>query len=503
MWYTPWIEVIRSSLAGAVSSPADGSGGAAADSGWLGRGPAGSSVGFCGNFTSAERIESTAAIRSAIAASGAVTLAPVLVGMLVFWVIFLGFAAAAVEMAGLPVVTELIGRLAAYVPSLIAAAALLLVGIVIARSAKTAVTRAARNARITQSSALGSVVYGLIVVIAIVVALEQLGVNGRVLELTIAVTVGSALAAVALAFGFGAQGSVANMIAARYAAKLCRVGQSIRIDGVEGIVMEIVPTAVILETMDGTVAVPAVKFQESTVVLPRGRPEMDATLLLAIRFAIDHPLAAARRLETVESTKCGHLLSQLTPGQGAAVLCHMAPAKAAKVLASVDRDQWVNPSYPCFRPDRRSQFSRRWTEVNRARVLESLAAGVAGRISRLLRYPEGSVGAIMDPPSLRAVGYEGEDVCERASDHRLPYVYLVDVSSVWGAWSTAKISRLQRRRGSGVIDRHHQVVRVPAGAPAAAVRGHESWREFEALPVVDGGESLRGSAPPQGPSRGS
>ena len=268
MWYTPWIEVIRSSLAGAVAHLPTVAGALLLILvGWvaarLGRRWASAATSRL-----LKRIESTAAIRSAIAASGAVTLAPVLVGMLVFWVIFLGFAAAAVEMAGLPVVTELIGRLAAYVPSLIAAAALLLVGIVIARSAKTAVTRAARNARITQSSALGSVVYGLIVVIAIVVALEQLGVNGRVLELTIAVTVGSALAAVALAFGFGAQGSVANLIAARYAAKLCRVGQSIRIDGVEGIVVEIVPTAVILETMDGTVAVPAVKFQESTVVLP-------------------------------------------------------------------------------------------------------------------------------------------------------------------------------------------------------------------------------------------
>ncbi len=267
MWYTPWIEVIRSLVASVIAHlPTVAGALLLVFAGWV-------AAKLFRRWASAatsrllKKLEPTAAIQGEFEASGAVTVAPVLVGMLVFWVIFLGVAAAAVEMIGLPVVTDLIGRLAAYVPNLVAAAAMLLGGLVVARLARTAVTRAARDARIAQGPALASVLHGLIVVIAIVVALEQLGINGRVLELTIAVTVGSALAAVALAFGFGARGSVANIIAARYAAKLCRVGQSIRIDGVEGIVMEIGSTAVILETVDGTVAVPAVRFQESTVVL--------------------------------------------------------------------------------------------------------------------------------------------------------------------------------------------------------------------------------------------
>ncbi len=267
MWYTPWIEVIRSSVSVAVGYlPTVAGSLLLVFVGWV----LAKLFGRWARATTSRllsRLESAAAIRSAFEASGAITVAPVLVGMLVFWVIFLGFSAAAVEIVGLPVVTDLIGRLAVYVPNLVAAAAMLLGGLVVAWLARTAVARTARDARIAQAAALASVVHGLIVVVAIVVALEQLGINGRVLELTIAVTVGSVLAAVALAFGFGARGSVANLIAARYAAKLFRVGQSIRIDGVEGIVVEIGSTAVILETVDGTVAVPAVRFQESTVVL--------------------------------------------------------------------------------------------------------------------------------------------------------------------------------------------------------------------------------------------
>jgi small-conductance mechanosensitive channel len=102
---------------------------------------------------------------------------------------------------------------------------------------------------------------------ALVIALEQLGVNGRVLELTLAVTVGSTLAAAALAFGLGARASVANIIAARYVAQLYRVGQRVRIDGLEGTVAQLTPTSVVVQTDDGRAAVPASRFQEVSSVL--------------------------------------------------------------------------------------------------------------------------------------------------------------------------------------------------------------------------------------------
>ncbi len=214
---------------------------------------------------------------------------------------------------------------------------------------------------------------------------------------------------------------------------------------------------------------------------------MDGTIRLAIRFAIDHPVAAARRLETVAPEGAVFVLSQLAPDQGAAVLSQMAPAQAAEVLARMDRDQWI--SLVTLLPTRSSvAVLRKMDEEIRTRILASLSPGVAGRVSRLLRFPEGSVGAVMDP-SIAPIPLDmnAEDVRERASDHRLPYVYLVD----------------REQRLAGVVHRQDlsvaapdaavssmattDVVRVPAGAPAASVRGHESWREFEALPVVDGG----------------
>ena len=79
-------------------------------------------------------------------------------------------------------------------------------------------------------------------------------------------TVGSALAAVALAFGLGARASVANLIAAHYVARMVTVGQDLMIDDIRGTVIELTPTAVVLKTELGRVVVPAQRFHDTDSV---------------------------------------------------------------------------------------------------------------------------------------------------------------------------------------------------------------------------------------------
>ena len=109
--------------------------------------------------------------------------------------------------------------------------------------------------------------HALVITIAAVMALEQLGLHGRVLELILAVTLGSVLAAAGLAFALGARTAVANIVAARYVTQLCQLGQEVRIDGVQGTVVEITSTAVIIESKEGRVIVPAARFHEGSPVL--------------------------------------------------------------------------------------------------------------------------------------------------------------------------------------------------------------------------------------------
>ena len=214
---------------------------------------------------------STSAIGKAVESSAARGVTPRVIAGFVYWLIFLGFLAAAVEVLGLPVMTDLLGRLAAYAPNILAAILIALGGLITARVVRSAALRALEASGIAQALGIATIAEGLVVVLASVIALEQLGVNGRVLELMVAVTVGSGLAAVALSFGLGARSLVANLVAAHFVGRLVQVGQSLSINDVEGTVIELTPTAVVVKTAKGRVVVPAQHFQESCSVIEIGR----------------------------------------------------------------------------------------------------------------------------------------------------------------------------------------------------------------------------------------
>jgi small-conductance mechanosensitive channel len=83
----------------------------------------------------------------------------------------------------------------------------------------------------------------------------------------------SALGAASLAFGLGARTAVGNVIAVHYLRKSYRVGDAVRIGSIEGEIAAITRTAVLLETPDGQVEVPASKFSEEiSVLLSEGEP---------------------------------------------------------------------------------------------------------------------------------------------------------------------------------------------------------------------------------------
>lgn len=215
-----------------------------------------------------DRLSTGETFVGALDTSAVRTASPRLIGSFVFWIVLTLFGVAAIEILGLPILTGLLGRLAAYLPNIVVAAALVIGGLAAARLARGAMARAARLMGLDpQATALAGFAHALVITIAAVMALEQLGLHGRVLELILAMTLGSVLAAAGLAFALGARTAVANIVAARYVTQLCRLGQEVRIDGIQGTVVEITSTAVIIESKEGRVIVPAARFHEGSPVL--------------------------------------------------------------------------------------------------------------------------------------------------------------------------------------------------------------------------------------------
>jgi small-conductance mechanosensitive channel len=217
-----------------------------------------------------DRLLRTAVARSALERTGVHRGVPVLVGAAVFWCVLVFAVAAVVEILGLPAVTNLLSRLAYYIPQVIAAILIFFAGYLLGNLAYGAVSTAAASLNVAYANALGRAAQMTILLVAVVIAMDQVGIQSTFLIATLTIILATTLGGAALAFGLGGGTAVSNIIACHYLSKAYRIGQRVRIAGLEGRIVEIAPMAVVLQTAEGRVLVPGKKFSEETSVLVTG-----------------------------------------------------------------------------------------------------------------------------------------------------------------------------------------------------------------------------------------
>lgn len=209
------------------------------------------------------------ALERELRAAGIDRMASVAVGQLVFWAVFVVFVALASEVLGMVVLTSGLGELARYVPNVIAAVLVAATGLVLGNVVRTTVRSAARRGGLGQAALLGEAFRAVILMLAVVVAIDQIGVDSTLLIVAVAVLLGATIGGAALAFGLGARGAAGNIIATHYVTQLYRAGQTVRIGDVRGEIVAFQPTGVVLRTAEGRVFVPAGRFlEERSVLLP-------------------------------------------------------------------------------------------------------------------------------------------------------------------------------------------------------------------------------------------
>jgi small-conductance mechanosensitive channel len=198
-----------------------------------------------------------------------------ILGWLVFWIIILYFFTAAVESLGLPALAEILGKFIHSLPSLLVAAAFVVGGVLLGNSLRDRIINSARGAGLRQADVMGNWVRMIIIILAFIAGLAQIGLDVRLFELMLTIFAAAVAGAVALAFGLGAGSTVSNIISARYVRKNYRIGQNIQIQKFEGRILELLPNGVILDTDAGRVFIPARIFDQEASVLLDNQPVDD------------------------------------------------------------------------------------------------------------------------------------------------------------------------------------------------------------------------------------
>lgn len=126
--------------------------------------------------------------------------------MLLAWMVLAGFILMAVAALDLQVAMELVSKGFLYLPQVLVAIGLLLVGTLAGAVVRRSVLIAAVNAGLPSARFVAAASQTAVVILAIAMALEHLGVGRQVLLLAFAILFGGVVLALALAFGIGGQG---------------------------------------------------------------------------------------------------------------------------------------------------------------------------------------------------------------------------------------------------------------------------------------------------------
>jgi hypothetical protein len=190
-----------------------------------------------------------------------------LIGNVIFWVVVLIFAATAARVGRLDAFTAWLDRIVAYLPTLLAGGLIALAGYLVSTLIRDVVSATVASTGSGQADLFGFVAQSAVFLSAVVIGLDQIGIDVTLLITLLGIVVGGLLLGIVFAFGFGARTFVGNLIAAQQLRQILEPGSVVRVDEEEGQVLEITPTSIVLVSSKGRLMVPAKVFQEQTTLI--------------------------------------------------------------------------------------------------------------------------------------------------------------------------------------------------------------------------------------------
>jgi small-conductance mechanosensitive channel len=165
---------------------------------------------------------------------------------------------------GLIAISNAIGAFFSYLPNVIAALLLLILGTTVGQFTGQTVTQAAESSGLDSAPALGKLVSALIIFLVSMMAIGQLKIDTGMVRIVTSFVLGAAALGFGLAFGLGTWGVVRNIVSGFYARKFLAIGNSLTIAGQSGILTAITPTHTVLNSHGQEILVANATFLEQT-----------------------------------------------------------------------------------------------------------------------------------------------------------------------------------------------------------------------------------------------
>ncbi len=188
-----------------------------------------------------------------------------LLSKVVYYFLLFIFVIAATDVLNMQVISEMMGEILNYVPILISAMVVFVIGLLISDFLKNIVKTACESLGIPAAGLIANVVFYFLFLNIAMIALSQARIETEFIQDNLSIILAGIVLAFAIGYGFASRNIVANFLASFYQKGKVNIGDTIGIEGVRGKVVEMDSSTITLQAEGRRVMVPLSKLASEKV----------------------------------------------------------------------------------------------------------------------------------------------------------------------------------------------------------------------------------------------
>ncbi len=189
-----------------------------------------------------------------------------IIGRFIYWVFVLLIIASAAETLNWTAVSYQIQQFLNYLPNLVTAILVFIVGAYLASLVRDFVRSSASSLGISTGRILSSVIYYVLFIMVVLTAMEQAKIDTKILSANLLIIIGAIMLSGAISYGIASKDVLSNILAGFFNKRTFQKGMVIEIDGIKGTIVETNNICVTLQVSDTErVVIPAHQLLTSKV----------------------------------------------------------------------------------------------------------------------------------------------------------------------------------------------------------------------------------------------
>ncbi len=185
----------------------------------------------------------------------------------IYYLLVFVFLVAAADVLDMPAVSDLVSDIINYIPFLISAILVFLLGILLADFLRTTVFHLFQSLKVPSAKLISDILFYFLIINVLIISLDQARMETQFVEGNLFILLAGIVLAFAIGYGLASRAMVANFLSALYNKDKIQLGDEITIDGVKGTIVYMDHISVVLKQGADQVVIPLSKLTSERFTL--------------------------------------------------------------------------------------------------------------------------------------------------------------------------------------------------------------------------------------------